>query len=66
MVVWREFQIVNSFTLEASFFGYTVTKECVNRDKEVEKVVQIIPYTKENYYEIGKSLAKATLFQSFL
>lgn len=44
VVVWKEFKVMNSFTLENSFYGY---------DHGPETRV----YTQKNYNEIGGSLA---------
>ncbi len=48
VVVWREFAVTNSFTLESSIFGYMRGKE-------------IVPYGVEEYHELGQALLKAFL-----
>lgn len=44
VVVWKEFKVMNSFTLENSFYGY-------------EHGPETRVYTQKNYNEIGGSLA---------
>ena len=46
VVVWREFGVTNSFTLESSFFGYALGAETVAFDKRL-------------YRETGASLGRA-------
>ena len=44
VVVWKEFGVMNSFTLENSFYGYN-------------HGYQTRVYTQENYKQVGSSLA---------
>ena len=53
VVLWKEFSVTNSFTLEASFFGYM-------------KGDTVFKYTKEDFFEIGESLMKSLLEYSNL
>jgi len=48
VVVWKEFEVTNSFTLESSFYGY-------NRGDD------ICPYGIEDYYSIGESFLQSLL-----
>ena len=48
VVVWREFSVTNSFTLESSFYGYPIGNE-------------IIPFTAEDYNNIGESFILSLL-----
>ena len=62
MVVWKEFGIVNSFTLEASFFGYSVQREIVTKDsKEMEKVNETVQYSEKDYCDLGMNFCKSNL-----
>lgn len=48
VIVWKEFGVTNSFTLENSFFGYVEGKE-------------VVKFTPEKYQEIGESLVKSLI-----
>lgn len=53
VILWKEFEVTNSFTLESSFYGYNLGKD-------------IIPYTIEDYNRIGKSLMQSILEYTYV
>jgi len=48
VIVWKEFEVTNSFTFESSFHGYTYGNE-------------VIPFTIKDYYTLGEMLLKSLL-----
>lgn len=48
VIIWKEFGVTNSFTLENSFYGYQIGKDT-------------IPFGPKSYMEIGESLMKALI-----
>eukprot|EP00347_Sterkiella_histriomuscorum_P002278 403368770 len=53
VIVWKEFGVTNSFTLENSFYGYNYGKDT-------------ILFKPKDYREIGQSLAKSIIQYRFL
>lgn len=47
VVVWKEFKVTNSFTLENSFYGYDYGED------------QVLPFTLDDFRELGYELGKA-------
>ena len=53
VVVWNKLGITNSYTLESSFLGFSISNNS-----------ETTPFTLEHYFEIGEQLAKSLLVYS--
>lgn len=46
VIVWKEFKVINSFTLETSVYGYTLGKD-------------VVRFSERDYFRIGEAFVKA-------
>ncbi|TNN16317.1 Cytosolic carboxypeptidase 2 [Schistosoma japonicum] len=54
VVFWREFEVINSFTLEATFNGSTIQKDCLTKFEvdDFMKMGEMFAYSLSKFYDV--------------